>query len=58
VAFATVYLGLGVLDHALDWMERAFDDRRGWLSYLKVNPILDPVQQLPRFQALVKKMRL
>jgi tetratricopeptide (TPR) repeat protein len=58
VAFATVYLGLGDMDRALDWMERAFDDRRGWLAYLKVNPILDPVQQLPRFQALVKKMRL
>jgi len=58
VAFATVYLGLGDMDHALDWMERAFEDRRGWLAYLKVNPILDPVQQLPRFQALVKKMRL
>jgi eukaryotic-like serine/threonine-protein kinase len=58
VAFATVYLGLGDMDRALDWMERAFEDRRGWLAYLKVNPILDPVQQLPRFQALVKKMRL
>ncbi len=58
VAFATVYLGLGDTDHALEWMERAYDERRGWLAYLKVNPILDAVQQEPRFQALVEKMRL
>jgi serine/threonine-protein kinase len=58
VAFATVYLGLGETDHALDWMERAYDERRGWLAYLKVNPILDAVQQEPRFKALVEKMRL
>ena len=58
VAFATMYLGLGETDHALDWMERAYDERRGWLAYLKVNPILDAVQQEPRFKALVEKMQL
>ena len=58
VAFATVYLGLGELEEAVTWMERAYDERRGWLAYLKVNPILDRVQSMPRFQALVKKMRL
>ena len=58
VAFATVYLGLGDTDHALDWMERAYEERRGWLAYLKVNPILDAVQQEPRLKALVEKMQL
>ena len=58
VAFATVHLGLGEADLALDWAERAYDDRRGWLAYLKVNPIFDPVRAHPRFEALVRRMRL
>lgn len=58
VAFAMLHLALGDLERALDWAERAYADRRGWLAYLKVNPMLDPLRQEPRFQALVKLMRL
>ncbi|MBI4420940.1 MAG: tetratricopeptide repeat protein [Gemmatimonadetes bacterium] len=58
VAFATVLLGLDDRDRALDWAERAYDQRRGWLAYLRVNPLLDPVRGEPRFQALLAKMRL
>jgi len=58
VAFATVHLGLRQADAALDWAERALEDRRGWLAYLKVNPIFDPVRDHPRFAALVQRMRL
>ena len=57
VAFATLYLGLGEFDRALDWTERAYAERRGWLAYLDVNPILDPMRKLPRFQQLARKMR-
>ncbi len=58
VAFATAFLGLGEFDAALDWMDRALEDRRGWLAYVLVNPIFDPVRMLPRFDALVQTMRL
>ena len=58
VAFATILIGLGDADGALDWMERAYDDRRGWMVYLNVNPILDPLRGDPRFAALVERMRL
>ena len=58
VAFATALLGLGEPDAALDWMDRAREDRRGWLAYLLVNPIFDPVRTSPRFDALVRAMRL
>jgi serine/threonine-protein kinase len=58
VAFATILLGLGDVDRALDWAEASYEDRRGWLVYLKVNPIMDPMRGHPRFDALVKKMRL
>lgn len=58
VAFALVHLGLQQWSAALDWMERALEERRGWLAYLKVNPMLDPIRGEPRFQALVQRMRL
>jgi len=58
VAFATVHLGLGNVDAALDWAERAYAERRGWLVYFKVNPLLDPLRGRPRFEALLKRMRL
>jgi len=58
VAFATIGIGLGDLDGALDWAERAFEERRGWLCYLRVNPLLDPLRQSPQFDRLVQRMRL
>jgi serine/threonine protein kinase/Tfp pilus assembly protein PilF len=56
VALATLLLGLGQHDRALDWAEKAFEERRGWLAYLGVNPLLDPVREEPRFKALVERM--
>jgi len=58
VALATIYLGLGDVEKALDWTEVAFDERRGWLAYMQVNPVMDPMRGHPRFEALVKKMKL
>jgi eukaryotic-like serine/threonine-protein kinase len=58
VAFATVHLGLGNLEQALDWCERAYADRRGWLAYLRINPIVDPLRGMPRFEELAKRMGL
>ncbi|MEX2156990.1 MAG: protein kinase [Gemmatimonadales bacterium] len=58
VPFAILHIGLGSLDRALDWAERAYDERRGWLAYFKVNPMLDPLRGHPRFAALVQRMRL
>ena len=58
VGFATILIGLGDYDSAIDWMERSFEDRRGWLVYLNVNPILDPLRGNERFEALVRRMRL
>ncbi|MGH7568543.1 MAG: protein kinase domain-containing protein [Gemmatimonadales bacterium] len=58
VAFATLHIGLGQGDEALRWAERAYEERRGWLAYLKVNPILDPLRGEPGFDALVMRMKL
>ena len=55
-ALALANLGLGNAGPALDWLERAHADRRGWLAYLCVNPVFDPLRAEPRFQALVERM--
>ena len=58
VAFATLHIALERWDDAFEWIERAYEERRGWLAYLKVNPILDPLRGDPRFAGLLKQMRL
>jgi len=58
VAYAMLHLGLEQWPQALDWVERAYQERRGWLAYLKVNPILDPLRGHPGLDVLLRKMRL
>jgi serine/threonine-protein kinase len=58
VSFATIHIGLGEIEPAMDWAERAHAERRGWLCYLRVNPLMDPLREHPRFGALLKRMRL
>src|SRR5689334_18154147 len=58
VALATICLGVGEYDRALDWAEQSCDERRGWLAYMDVNPILDPLRSSPRFAKLRRRMGL
>ena len=57
VELAQVHIALGNTEKALDWIERAVDERRGWAAYLRVHPILDPVRDEPRFAQLVERMK-
>ena len=58
VAFAMMHAGLDERDAAFEWLDRAVKDRRGWLAYLKVEPLLDPLRGDPRFSRLLETMRL
>jgi tetratricopeptide (TPR) repeat protein len=57
-AFAMVHIELGEIDEAFAWLERAYQDRRGWLAYLKVEPDFDPLRADPRFAQFLGRMRL
>ena len=57
VELAIIYIALGEKEKALDWTDRAIDERRGWAAYLPVHPIVDPLRAEPRFKALVKRMK-
>jgi len=55
---AKLALALGDHDAAFQALEVARQERRGWLVYLKVEPLFDPIRADPRFADLVRVMRL
>ena len=55
--FAIIHTGLGENDEALEWLEKAFQDRNGWLVFMQVEPRLDPLRSDPRFQDLLRRMK-
>ncbi len=58
LAFATVHLGLGEDDRALDWLEKAYDERFNRLAYLRREAIWQPLRTNPRFQDLLRRINL
>ena len=53
---ATVYLGLGENEKALDWLERAFEDRDPIFWWFKGDQLYDSVRDTRRFHALMQKV--
>ena len=56
--FALIHTGLGEYEEALEWLERAYQDRNSWMPFLAVEPRLDPLRSDPRFQDLLRRMNL
>jgi serine/threonine-protein kinase len=55
---AYVHTGLGEQDRAMDWLERAYDERAGSVYGIKGSFLFTTLRPHPRFQALLKKMNL
>ncbi|MCH7766719.1 MAG: hypothetical protein IH916_09195, partial [Acidobacteria bacterium] len=53
---AGIYAGLGQNDRALEWLERAYEERSEVLILLKLEPIFDPPRSDPRFQSLLRRL--
>jgi tetratricopeptide (TPR) repeat protein len=53
---ALIAAGLGETDEALRWLEKAFDDRSGWLMFLAVEPEFDALRQAPGFPRLLTRV--
>src|SRR5882724_6164629 len=47
--FAIVHLGLGEIDQAIDYLKSAYEERSGFMTFIKVEPMLDPLRSDPRF---------
>jgi serine/threonine-protein kinase len=55
---AYVHTGLGEYDRAMDYLERAYDDRAGAVYGIKGSFLFKPLHGHPRFTALLRKMNL
>jgi TolB-like protein len=55
--YATIYAQWGELATALDWLETALRLRDNGLDELKTDPLMDPLRQETRFQAVLRELR-
>lgn len=52
--FALLHLALGNKEEAIRWLERSYQDRAGYdITWIGVDPSLDPLRSDPRFEKLV-----
>jgi hypothetical protein len=56
--FAILSAGLGDRDASFQWLERAFSQRSQGITYLAVDPRLNPLRPDPRFISLARRMNL
>lgn len=55
---ARIYLGLGDIDRVFELLEKAVDERYGYLAYLEVEPMFDGIRKDRRFEELVRRVGL
>ena len=55
---AYIHIGLGEQDRAFEYIEEGYRERVGLLVFAKVEPIFDPLRDDPRFEDLLRRMRL
>jgi len=58
LTIAIVHAGLGDNDAAFDWLDKAYEERFGWLIFLNVDPKLDNLRSDPRFISLLQRLKL
>jgi TolB-like protein/Flp pilus assembly protein TadD len=55
---ALIYAGLGDKDRAFAWLEKALAAHDKGMTYLKIDPCLDPLRNDPRFRDLMRTVGL
>lgn len=55
---AVAALALGESERALDWLERALEERNGFLTQAGIDPLLVPLHDEPRFQRIMQQVGL
>jgi len=56
--FAMLYVGLGDKDKAFVELEKSFNERGYYVPLLRVDPLMDPLRDDPRFADLIKRVGL
>jgi TolB-like protein/DNA-binding winged helix-turn-helix (wHTH) protein/Flp pilus assembly protein TadD len=57
-SMAMAYVGVGNKEAALNSLQKAYAERSNELTALKVEPVYDPLRDDPRFQELLRRVRL
>lgn len=57
-SFALVYMGLGDKDRAFEWLNKTCEENPYRISFIKVTPRFDSLRSDPRFDALLRRMKL
>jgi tetratricopeptide (TPR) repeat protein len=55
---ATIYVALGDHDRAFEYLQKAYEERAGWMIWLRVDPVWNPLRSDQRFVALLNRMDL
>jgi TolB-like protein/Flp pilus assembly protein TadD len=55
---AQIYAALNDKEQTFKWLQTAYDDRAVWMSYLAVDPVFDAFRSDPRFEDLLRRVRL
>ena len=55
---AEIYAWRGEKDKAFEWLERAYAQHDGGLSFIKADPLMKPLHGDPRYAAFLRKMGL
>ena len=58
ISIARVYIGIGEEEQAINYLEKAFEEKENRLIRLNSNPIYDPLRSNPRYKKLLEKMNL
>jgi len=56
--YALIYIGLGDKDQAFHWLEEGYRQRDPFMTFLKVDPSLNPLRSDPRFAELLRRVGL
>jgi TolB-like protein/Flp pilus assembly protein TadD len=56
--FGMLYAGIGDREEALNWLEKAYEERADGLTWINIDPMMDDIKQNPRFQSLIQKIGL
>lgn len=53
---ARIYLGLGEVDQAMEWLRKGLQERSYWMVFVKMDPVWDSIRSDSRFRELEKTL--
>jgi serine/threonine-protein kinase len=56
VVVATIHVGMGDTEEAIDWLEASLENREWQMIFLPHEPLFDPLRDKPRFRALLSRV--